>query len=63
MQHDNEIHKLSDITREKEILEAIKKIEGTPNLKKKMIENGLKYSKNFSDEIIAKNLMIVYQAL
>ena len=47
----------------KEILEAIKKIEGTPNLKEKMIENGLKYAKNFSDENIANNLMKVYQAL
>jgi len=47
----------------KEILEAIKKIEGTPNLKEKMIENGLKYAKNFSDENIANNLMRVYQAL
>ena len=47
----------------KEILEAIKKIEGTPNLKEKMIENGLKYAENFSDENIANNLMRVYQAL
>ena len=47
----------------KEILEAIKKIEGTPNLKEKMIENGLKYAENFSDENIANNLMKVYQAL
>ena len=47
----------------KEIIEAIKKIEGTPNLKEKMIENGLKYAKNFSDENIANNLMKVYQAL
>lgn len=47
----------------KEILEAIKKIEKNPNLKEKMIESGLKYAENFSDENIANNLMKVYKAL
>ena len=46
-----------------EILEAIKKIEKNPNLKEKMIENGLKYAENFSDENIANNIMKVYKAL
>ena len=46
-----------------EILEAIKKIEKNPNLKEKMVENGLKYAENFSDENIANNIMKVYKAL
>ena len=47
----------------KEILESIKKIEETLNLKEKMIENGLKYAENFSDKNIANNFMKLYQTL
>ena len=44
----------------KDIIEAINKIDNNPEIRKKMITNGIKYAENFSDQKIANNLMKVY---
>ena len=46
-----------------EIKEAIIEIKKSPQLRKKMAQNGLKYAKKFADDRIASNLMLVYRNL
>jgi glycosyltransferase involved in cell wall biosynthesis len=46
-----------------EVAEAIRKILGDKALQQKMVEDGNAYAQTFTDEIIAKNLLKVYQAL
>lgn len=44
-----------------ELTSCISQVLNDENLKTKMIEEGLKYARQFSEENIAKNLMAVYQ--
>ena len=46
-----------------DIIEAINKIDNNPEIREKMITNGIKYAENFSDQNIANNLMKVYNSL
>jgi glycosyltransferase involved in cell wall biosynthesis len=46
-----------------DIIEAINKIDNNPEIRKKMIKNGLKHAENFNDQNIANNLMKIYNSL
>ena len=43
--------------------DAIIEITESPQIKKRMITNGLKYANKFRDDIIASNLMKIYKNL
>lgn len=46
-----------------DMIEAINKIDNNPEIRKKMITNGIKYAENFNDQNIANNLMKIYKSL
>ena len=46
-----------------EMKDAIIEITESPQIKKRMITNGLKYANKFRDDIIASNLMKIYKNL
>ncbi|HBX51961.1 MAG: hypothetical protein A2275_01650 [Bacteroidetes bacterium RIFOXYA12_FULL_35_11] len=46
-----------------EILSAIKNVASDPILKQKMIKTGLEHANNFNEDVIANNLMSVYNNL
>ena len=46
-----------------DIIAAINKIDNNPEIREKMIANGIKYAESFSDHNIANNLMKVYKSL
>jgi glycosyltransferase involved in cell wall biosynthesis len=46
-----------------ELADAIKKVIGNHELRRKMINDGYNYAQNFNDDIVAKNVMDVYQKI
>ena len=48
---------------EKELTQAIIKIQSDKNLREKMIEEGQQYAQNFTDKKVANNLFNLYKSL
>jgi len=46
-----------------ELAETIKKVIEDNELRKKMIDNGYNYARNFNDDIVAKNIMNAYKQI